>query len=176
MNCESTGFPLQDVLLLIGITERTGELVLESGNNIGTIIFHNGKILQAFSPYSRAIGDLLVEDGIITETELIETLQEQKKTAVSPIGALFLKTGKVSFEVIEMMVHEQIRQSIKEFTTWQKMGFSFLEKEIAPYDTIHLPINEFIPPQTLKSALHFFSMMSGPLDKPAAATRASSPV
>jgi hypothetical protein len=156
MKCESTGFSFQDALLLIGLKARTGELVLESGNNIGTIIFHKGNVLQAFSPYSRAIGDLLVEDGSITEAELLEILLKQKKAAVSPIGVLFLETGKVSFEVIEMMVHQQIRQSIKEFTTWQELRFSFVDKEIEPFDRINLPVHEFIMPETLNSAMDFF--------------------
>lgn len=61
MNAHSSGFKLNDALLLIGLEGRTGELVVESGNNIGSLIFHEGKILLAFSPYTRAIGDLLVE-------------------------------------------------------------------------------------------------------------------
>lgn len=113
MNCELTGLLLQGVLLFIAVKTRTGELILESGNNIGSIIFHQGTILHAFSPYSQAIGDLLVEGGIITEAELFE---KQKKDPSSPIGDLFIRTGKVPFEVIEMMVHKQIRQAVKEFT------------------------------------------------------------
>src|SRR5574337_530418 len=110
MSCESKGFLFEDVLLLIGLTRRTGELVLESGNSIGSIIFRDGTILQAFSPYSRAIGDLLVEEGVITETELIETLQLQRKNAKLPIGGLFLRGGKVSFESIEQMVRSEERR------------------------------------------------------------------
>lgn len=157
MNCELKGFLLQDVLLLIGLKKWTGELVLESGNNIGSIIFHDGAILQAFSPYSRAIGDLLVEDGIITEAELLETLRQQKKRPASPIGDLFIKTGKINFEVIEMMVQQQIREAIKEFATWQKVRASFAEKDVRPFDRIHLPVHEFILPDTMKSAAHFCS-------------------
>jgi len=161
---------LEDIFLLIGLKARTGELVLEAGNNIGTMIFHGGKILQAFSPYSRAIGDLLVEDGIITEAELLETLKLQKQSAVSPIGCLFLKTGKVSFEVIEMMVHEQIRQAVKEFTTWDKMRASFVDKDIQPFDRIHLPVHEFLAGDFVKSAQIFFSSL-----QPAPAGVISSP-
>ncbi len=156
MDCESTGFSLQDVILFLGLQGRTGELVLESGNNIGTMIFHQGRILQAFSPYSRAIGDLLVEDGIITEVELLETLKLQKQNSVSPIGALFLKLGKVSFEVIEMMVQEQIRQSVGEFNKWGKLRLSFVDKSIEPFDRIHLTVHEFITPETFNAARNFF--------------------
>jgi hypothetical protein len=177
MICEFPGFSLADVLLLIGLKEGTGEMVLESGNNIGTIIFHNSKVLQAFSPYSRAIGDLLVEDGVITEAELLETLHLQKKSGVYPIGSLFLKTGKVSFEVIEMMVHEQIRQSVKEFMTWKNLRLSFIEKEIIPFDRVHLGIHEFIMPEAMKSAINFCSAIPPqPKDNIASAPAASTTV
>jgi hypothetical protein len=162
MKCEFAEFMLQDIFLLIGLKARTGELVLESGNNIGSMVFHDGKILQAFSPYSRAIGDLLVEKDIITESELLKTLRLQKQNCMSPIGCLFRQTGKVSLEAIEMMVHEQIRQSVKEFITWDKLRISFLEKDIHPVDRIHLPVHEFLRPDTLKSLQVFFAVPSAP--------------
>jgi len=157
MKSDALGFSLQDILLLVGMQCRTGELVLESGNNIGTILLHKGKILQAFSPYSRAIGDLLVEDGLINESELLETLKLQKKSAYAPLGSLLLKTGKVTFEVIEMMVHEQVRQALKEFQAWSDLSYSFVDKDIQPYDRINLLVHEFIMPGTLQSAAAFVS-------------------
>ena len=153
---------LPDILLLLGIQGRTGELVMESGNNIGTMLLHKGKVLQAFSPYSRAIGDLLVEDGIINEAELMETLNLQKKSAYSPLGSLLLKTGKVTFEVIEMMVHEQIRQSVKEFRSWNGLVFSFIDKDIQPHDSIHLTVHEFIQPEVIQSVVNFLSAEQQP--------------
>jgi glutaredoxin-related protein len=157
MKAESSGFSVQDVLFIIGLQLCTGELVLESGNNIGTMLLHEGKILQAFSQYSRAIGDLLVEDGIITETELLDTLKFQKKSASSPLGGLFLKIGKVAIEIIEMLVHQQIRQSMKEFQSWKDFAVTFVDKDVKPYDGIHLTTHEFISPETLRSAETFLS-------------------
>ena len=72
---------------------RTEELTLEAGNKIGTILLCKGAILQAISPYSppysRAIGDLLVEDGLIIETELIDTLKLQKIDSSLPLAGCF---------------------------------------------------------------------------------------
>ena len=158
MKGDSSGFSLQDFLFLVGMQFRTGELVLESGNNIGSMLVHKGNILHASSPYSRAIGDLLVEDGLITESELIETLVIQKKSSYAPLGGQFRKTGKVTIEVIEKMVHEQIRQSIKEFQTWKNLSASFVDKDILPYDRIHLPAREFIAPETLQAAADYLSV------------------
>jgi len=157
MKAESSGFSLQDVLFIIGMQLRTGELVLESGNNLGTMLLHKGNILQAFSPYSRAIGDLLVDDGLITDAELIDTLKLQKLGPFFPLGGIFLKTGKVTFEVIEMMVHEQIRMAVKEFQSWKDMNVTFVDKDIQPYDSVHLKTREFISPETIRAAELYLS-------------------
>jgi glutaredoxin-related protein len=157
MKSDALGFSLTDILLLIGMQGRSGELVLESGNNIGTILFHRGRILQAFSPYSRAIGDLLVEEGLISDAELMETLRQQKQSSYAPLGSLLLKTGKITFEVIEMMVQEQIKSSVKEFQSWKGLNYSFVDKDIQPYDRIHLTIHEFILPEALQTAVNFLS-------------------
>lgn len=152
------GLNITDVLFLVGMRSRTGELVIESGNNIGTMLMYEGKILQAFSPYSRAIGDQLVEDGLISETELIETLKLQKKTEYIPLGGYLLKLGKVSYEVIEDLVHAQIRQSVKEFQTWDDANFTFLDKKIKPFDRISLGVREFIPPSTVEATKNLLSV------------------
>jgi hypothetical protein len=157
MKCEIQEFILQDIFLLIGLKARTGELMLESGNNIGSVVFRDGRILQAFSPYSRAIGDLLVEQGIVTEEELLATLKLQKQQPDTPVGGLLVKSGRVSLEAIEMMVHEQIRQSVKEFITWDKLRISFLEKDIHPFDRIQLPVHEFLPPDLMNASKAFIA-------------------
>lgn len=158
MKDNSSVFSLPDILLLVGMQFRTGELVLESGNNLGSILFHKGKIVQANSPYSRAIGDRMVEAGLITEAELLDTLKFQKKNGSSPLGALFLKKGKITLEVIEKMVQDQIRQSLKEFNFWKDVRFSFENKDFQPFDGIHVPTHEFISPEILQSAAVFLSL------------------
>lgn len=148
---------MHDVILVLGIRARTGELVMESGNNIGTVIFHNGNILRAFSPYGQAMGDLLVEKGMITDAELIETFMLQKASPGSLLGTLLVRRGKVSFEVIESIVHEQIRQAMIDFQSWKGVNYNFEHKDIRPPDGIHLSVHEFIPATTIQSALSFLS-------------------
>lgn len=161
MNGTNAGFTLQDMFFLVGIQTKTGELVVESGNNIGSIVFHQGAVLQAYSPYSRAIGDLMVENGVITEAELFEALELQKKNMDIPLGTLLLKTGKVSFTLIEQMVHDQIRNSIRDFSAWENVHFSFVAKPIIPFDRIQLPVREFLRPEVLKAAGEFLDRKQG---------------
>jgi len=155
MNASTSGFKLYDALLLIGMEGRTGELVVESGNNIGSLLFYEGRILLAFSPYTRAIGDLLVEQGVLTDAELLEVLKQQMTGPHTPVGTLLLKTGKVTFQIIEVMVQDQIRKAISDFSGWNTVDFSFSNKDVKPFDAIHLPVYEFIPADVVHSALVF---------------------
>ncbi len=143
---------LEDALFLIGLHKRTGELIIEGGNNIGSLLFHDGRILLAFSPYSRAIGDLLVEGGLISEGELIETLKVQKRSAYAPVGALLHRMGRVDYDTIESLVCRQIREAVAEFRSWRNVSYSFVDKEIAPLDRIHLTVNEFLDTPAFASA------------------------
>jgi hypothetical protein len=168
MNNRITGFNVPDMLLLIAMQGLTGELELESGNNIGSILFYQGRILHALSPYSRAIGDLLVEDGLVTETELIDMLKLQKTQAYTPLGCLFLHSGRVSFEIIEMMVQAQIREAVKEFLSWEQLAFGFVKKDIQPYDKINIIVHEFIPPVLLTSARQYLCDVTADQQSPQA--------
>ena len=168
MNNRITGFKVPDILLMIAMQGLTGELELESGNNIVCMLFYQGRILHALSPYSRAIGDLLVEEGLVTEAELIDTLKLQKTQTHTPLGCLFLNSGRVGKEIIEMMVHAQIREAVKEFLSWERLSFDFVKKDIQPYDTINMTVHEFIPPAVMASATLFLgdvaAMQSSPQD------------
>ena len=155
MKTTKSYFELHDLLLLIGAEERTGELVIESGNNIGSLLFHEGKIILAFSPYTRAIGDRLVEQGVLTESELLDILQQQRSGPPVPIGMILQKAGKVTFAVLEKMVQEQIRSSIRDFALWKPVDFIFTKKVIQPVDGIYLSVHEFLPPEVLASARKF---------------------
>jgi hypothetical protein len=168
MKADTSGFKLHDILILIGLEGRTGELTLESGNNIGSLLFHEGKILLAFSPYTRAIGDLLVEQGVLTDAELLDVLKQQMTGPHTPVGTLLLKTGKVTFKIIETMVQEQIRKSVQDFSAWSPLEFYFVRKDITPFDSINLPVYEFIPPDIVKSSMVFVAGMTNVLEPPTA--------
>lgn len=46
---------------------------------------------------------------------------------------------------------------MKEFSTWPNMNLSFIDKEIKPFDNIHLPVYEFLPEEVLNAGNQFFS-------------------
>ncbi len=124
-------------------------------------------------PYTRAIGDLLVEGGMISEDELIETLKLQKKNSV-PLGALLVQKGKVSLDIIEVMVHEQIRRAVKDFIGWDEVRVSFQVRQVQAVDRICLPVHEFLRPGAAKASKDFLTV--SPPARIAGTSSASNPV
>lgn len=157
MNTTKSIFELHDLLFLIGAEARTGELVIESGNNIGSLLFHEGKILLAFSPYTKAIGDRLVEQGVINEAELIDVLKQQLARPPIPVGMILMQSGKISYSMLENLIQEQIRSAIKDFSAWKPAEFIFMKKILHPVDGIHLTVHEFLPPDLLHATRAFLS-------------------
>lgn len=157
MSNDSRGITLIEALILIALEKRSGELVIESGNNIGSLVFYEGRILLAFSPYTRAIGDLLVEKGVLTDGELLDVLKQQRTGPHTPVGTLLLKTGKVSFDNIQSMVQDQIRMAVGDFLSWKNIDCNFVVKDIQPFDSINLPVYEFLPQETVHALLAFTS-------------------
>ncbi|MDH4164697.1 MAG: DUF4388 domain-containing protein [Nitrospirota bacterium] len=159
MSIAKSCFELADLLLLIGIEGRTGELVIESGNNIGSLLFHQGNILVAFSPYTKAIGDKLVDLGFLTEAELLSALKEQRSGPPLPLGCLLIRSGKVKIGIIQQLVHEQVRNAIMDFNSWKPVEFNFIIKDIQPVDSIHLTVHDFIPGDMKRRAQKFIQRM-----------------
>ena len=74
-----------------------------------------------------------------------------------------------------MMVHAQIREAVKEFMSWERLSFSFVKKEIQPYDKIYMLVHEFIPPAVLTSAKLYLCDVTANQQSshPASSTKAS---
>jgi hypothetical protein len=52
-----------------------------------------------------------------------------------------------------MLVHAQIREAVKTFRGWDSINVSFVIKSVTPFDTISLPVYEFVDLDSLQSAL-----------------------
>ena len=100
---------------------------------------------------------------MLTDAELLDVLKQQMTGPHTPVGTLLLKTGKVTFSVIENMVQEQIRRAVKDFSSWKPLDFNFVRKDIRPFDSIHLPVYEFIPSDVAQSSVVFVAGMANTL-------------
>jgi len=51
---------------------------------------------------------------------------------------------------------------MQDFQSWNDINFSFADKDLQPFDNIHLPIHNFISQEILQSAVDYLSIHSQP--------------
>ncbi len=123
-------FSLEHIFQLIHTGKKTGTLhiVRSQGEAEAFVYFRNGKIFGAVSNFNRVpIGERLIEGGYITEENLIQALELQKKDKKRrKIGQILVAEGLISPEILKKIVREQIQSTVFDLLPWEEGDFQFL--------------------------------------------------
>jgi len=138
--------PLADVMQFIHLGRRTGTLSLRRGNEHGEITFHRGAIVGARSASSRKIGELLVDEGILSPGDLEEALRQQaEEPSPRTLGQVLLARGTISMDAVRDVIRAQIERTIYELVTWAYGSFVFELDTLMPVDEIAVFPGDLIP-------------------------------
>jgi hypothetical protein len=138
--------PLADVMQFIHLGRRTGTLSLRRGNEQAEITFHRGAIVGARSASSRKIGELLVDEGILSPADLDEALRAQAAEPTQrTLGQLLLARGAISMDAVRDVIRAQIERTIYELVTWAHGSFVFELDTLNPVDEIAVFPGDLIP-------------------------------
>ena len=137
---------LADVLQFVHLSRRTGTLYLwREDERRAEIGFHDGRIVSAWSPGHRRLGDLLVGAGVIDEATLETALNLQKaEDGERILGQILLSEGAVTRADIHRVIKEQVQASIFDLLTWRYGNFHFEVDELRPIDDIGLVPGELL--------------------------------
>jgi hypothetical protein len=126
-----------DALQFIHLGGRTGTLTLAHGEVTAEIGFHQGRIVNASSPGTKRLGELLVESGAIDQATLDEALRQQD--AEHPrrsLGQVLVSMGAVDAEAIYKAIEQQIERTVYDLVTWNQGTFHFALDDLKPIDDI----------------------------------------
>ena len=126
-----------DALQFIHLGGRTGTLTLSCGEAQGGIGFHQGRIVNAWAPGGKRLGELLVEAGHIEQARLDEALLRQE--AEHPrrsLGQLLVSMGAVDAETIYRTIEHQIEHTVYDLVSWKEGTFHFALDDLKPIDDI----------------------------------------
>jgi hypothetical protein len=126
-----------DALQFIHLGGRTGTLTLSCGESQGGIGFHQGRIVNAWAPGGKRLGELLVEAGHIEQARLDEALLRQE--AEHPrrsLGQLLVSMGAVDAETIYRTIEHQIEHTVYDLVSWKEGTFHFALDDLKPIDDI----------------------------------------
>lgn len=153
-NLEDLG--LGDILQIVSLSRKSGELVLRGPNHEGKIVFKNGQVNRAVSTdFRENIGDLLVRRGIVT-IDVIKHAAELQRTVFlnQRLGTILTDHHGVSKEVIDTLVREQIEKIVYSFFSWNEGTFVFdlgESDEVAAtcFDPLQFMLDQGLNPQWL---------------------------
>lgn len=117
---------LADIFQIIHLSKKSGVLTVESDTGKGRIVFHEGQILYA-SMYDREkLGERLVREGLIKETDLEKALRIQKeRKSHEPLGSILAENRFVDRDILEGILREQLKEIIYELLSWEEGKFKF---------------------------------------------------
>ncbi len=128
-------FGIADILQLIAQQQKTGTLHLESKDQEVHIGFQDGVIVQAESTTRRKkdlFGTMLVRAEIITEQQLEEALETQKRT-LQRLGDALVSTGVITKERYRQMAQLQFNETLYRLFSWKSGTYAF-EQGTVHYD------------------------------------------
>ena len=125
---------LADILQWCKMGGKTGALTIRRNGTVKTVFFDNGMVVSAGSNDPKEyLGQLLIHFGKITESELQQAFESQKKTKIY-LGKILVLAGKVSLEDIEKLLRYKINETIYDLFLWEKGAFQFQEGAFSEKD------------------------------------------
>jgi len=126
-----------DALQFIHLGGRTGTLSLVNGEITAGIGFHQGRIVNAWAPGTKKLGELLVDDGAIDRSTLANALRQQEQEQPRrSLGQILIAEHGLSEERMYRVVEQQIEKTVYDLVTWKNGTFHFALDDLRPIDDI----------------------------------------
>ena len=136
---------LPDIFQIISLSKKTGTLIVRSRKGTGMVVFKDGQVIQSASDSIRdSLGNILVSQGMLTESVLARALSAQQQKPDKPLGMILTEMGALSGETLEGVIRKQIEEIIYDLLAWEEGFFNFELGEIAPKDKIEIDTQEFL--------------------------------
>lgn len=126
-------FGVAEILQLIAQQTKTGILRLRSGDEEIHVCFDMGNVVRAehvTANEAHLLGHRLVRAGLITERELEDALEEQRRT-LRRLGDVLVDRGAIDRDDLRQMAQLQTTETLYRLFTWKSGTYEF---EAIPVD------------------------------------------
>jgi hypothetical protein len=120
-------FGIADILQLIGQQQKTGQLYLANKEQEVNIFFKDGNIVRVESVTRKKkdlIGNMLVQAELITEGQLEEALETQRRT-LKRLGDVLVSSGALTGDRFKKMMQLQATETIFRLFSWDNGTYEF---------------------------------------------------
>ncbi|MBN1884476.1 MAG: DUF4388 domain-containing protein [Candidatus Krumholzibacteriota bacterium] len=111
---------------IVNMAGLTGKLKLVATDNLASFYFRGGDLAYAtIDTRRRKIGDVLVEQGLITRKVLDETLASNRGRTGNRIGNVLIEAGYLEYEALATAIQEQIKEVVYTVLPWTVGQFAY---------------------------------------------------
>ncbi|HSP07839.1 MAG TPA: DUF4388 domain-containing protein [Acidobacteriota bacterium] len=122
--------PLGDLLRLIGSRKSTGTFELCRGTAWKRLYFEKGAVISAGSSDPvEYLGHFLIAENKITEDQLTQALDVQKKTRVM-IGKILVMIGAITEAELLRLIGVKCLETLLSMFLWEEAEFEFFENQL----------------------------------------------
>jgi hypothetical protein len=122
-----------DVMQLIRLGGHAGTLTVNNRSEEGFVGFERGRIVSAWNPRSRRVGELLVAAHAIDEGTLVRALEAQNaERPRRTIGQILVRMGSTTPEAIRDVMTAEIERVVGEILSWKSGTFEFAIDDLTP--------------------------------------------
>ena len=126
------GMGITDIFQLVSVGMRSGVLTVVYDSVSCRIVFREGKVVYASSDTQNRLGFRLVKNNVITENDLSEALDSQRRgNPRMPLATILLAQGCVDADVLARETQDHIQRVVRDVLTWKSGWAHFQPHEIS---------------------------------------------
>lgn len=129
-------YSLDDLFSLIALRSQSGRLMITNSTQAMDAVFENGHLLHLQSneiPFDNRLGTMLLRGGFITESQLKDALERNKRTK-QPLGYILINAGYINQDKLRGPVKLQMEECLHKLFSWKQGTFVFEQGDIEPYE------------------------------------------
>lgn len=131
-------FGIADIFQLISHQSKTGSLTVRSGSQQVVVAFLGGNVVRAESATRKRrdlLGRMLVRGELITEKQLADALEMQKRT-LRRLGDILVDSGVVDVKALRVFTRLQTTETLYRLFLWTGGTYEFEQTEVPVPDGI----------------------------------------
>ena len=137
---EEAGLP--DVLQLLAMGRKTGCLSLSDGTQQGHIYLDVGRVSYAtVANRLDRLGEVLVKNGRITQQQLDDAVEEQRRNSKRQLGRILVDSGRIDRAELEHFIRFQVEEAVYYLFTWKQGTFAFEADRLPPHQPLLVSID-----------------------------------
>jgi Mrp family chromosome partitioning ATPase len=127
---------VDDLFFLITLRKQSGKLIITNDTqNTMTAAFKNGRLFYLQNqdvPVDNRLGTMLLRGGFITEVQLKDALERNKRTG-QPLGYILINAGYINQDRLQGPLKLQMEEHLQKLFSWKQGTFVFESGNVHTY-------------------------------------------